>query len=236
MCGRGRRQRPSPRRPQPRSRLGCRPTLLAIRRRAWGTSVHVGDEFPAYADLFRLRLGDHAFRRRQDEHAEVLGRQVTGFHFSRSVRRTANRCLITPQLLMLPTSATRYRFPRPSSMSSNERMYSLSCMTFSTRPMSFDAGRIMHSAFPAASALRIVTMASLSASWSIGSLSCISGSRARTRSPGSTGGTGGARTAARCPACDRTAGNPSSARSLSFASLDHLDLEVILDELDALGL
>src|SRR5437016_12639473 len=136
---------------------------------------------------------------------------------------------------MLPTSATRYRFPRPSSISSNERMYSLSCMTFSTRPMSFDAGRIMHSAFPPASALRIVTMASLSASWSIASLSCISGSRARTRSPGSTGGTGGARTAARCPACDRIAGNPSSARSLSFASLDHLDLEVIRDELDALG-
>src|SRR5207247_10524572 len=42
-------------------------------------------------------------------------------HFSRSVRLTANRGLITPQLLMLPTRATRYRFPRPSSISSNDR-------------------------------------------------------------------------------------------------------------------
>src|SRR5712691_3428134 len=88
-------------------------------------------------------------------------------HFSRSVRFTANRGLITPQLLMLPTRFTRYKFPRPSSTSSNERMYSLSCITLRTRPMSFDAGRRMHSVLPAASALRIVAMASLSASCNI---------------------------------------------------------------------
>src|SRR2546425_10074182 len=40
-------------------------------------SVHVRDELAAHANLLRLRLRDHAFRRRQDQHAEILGREVS---------------------------------------------------------------------------------------------------------------------------------------------------------------
>jgi len=63
-------------------------------------------------------------------------------------------------------------------------------------------------------------------------LNCTSGSRARRRSLGSIGGTGGDRTVARCRASDRNGGNPSSDRSLSSDSFDYLDLEVIFHELD----
>src|SRR5207249_6588678 len=112
-------------------------------------------------------------------------------------------------------------------------MYSFSCITLRTRPISFDAGRITQSVLPAASAFRIVTMASLRASCNMASLSCTSGSRARRRSRGNIAGRGGARTGERCPACGRTAGNLASGRSLSSVSHDHLDLEAILHELHA---
>src|SRR6266566_2095694 len=55
------------------------------------------------------------------------------------------------------------------------------------------------------------------------------------RSRGNIGGRDGVRSVGQCPACGRTEDSLSSGRNPSSASLDHLDLEAVLHELDAFG-
>src|SRR5256885_15395880 len=55
------------------------------------------------------------------------------------------------------------------------------------------------------------------------------------RSRGNIGGRDGVRSVGQCPAYGRTGDSPSSGRNPSSASLDHLDLEAVLHELDAFG-
>src|SRR2546423_1226158 len=64
------------RRARPLRLQGSRPFAPTIPRPASSTSIHVGEELPAHADFLRLRLGDDAFRRRQDQDAEILGREI----------------------------------------------------------------------------------------------------------------------------------------------------------------
>src|SRR5438034_734435 len=55
------------------------------------------------------------------------------------------------------------------------------------------------------------------------------------RSHGNIGGRDGVRNVGQCPACGHTGDSLSSGRNPSSASLDHLDLEAVLHELDSLG-
>src|SRR5213080_1485190 len=55
------------------------------------------------------------------------------------------------------------------------------------------------------------------------------------RSRGNIGGRDGVHSVGQCPVCGHTGDSLSSGRSPSSASLDHLDLEAVLHELDSLG-